>query len=53
MLMFHLLKYLKFEDHVKFMLTCKDVGYVCDANISEDDSKEPKALRYLMLVIVL
>ena len=33
MLMFHLLKYLKFEDIVKFLLVCKDAGYLCDANI--------------------
>ena len=31
-LMFHLLKYLKYEDLVKFLLVGKDAGSLCDAN---------------------
>ena len=32
MLQFHLLKYLKYEDLVKFMLVSKDAGSLCDNN---------------------
>ena len=31
-LQFYLLKYLKYENLVKFMLACKDAGRLCDAN---------------------
>ncbi len=32
MLQFYLLKYLKYEDIVKFMLVSKNASYLCDAN---------------------
>ncbi len=32
MLQFCLLKYLKYEEIVKFLLVCKDAGRLCDAN---------------------
>ena len=31
-LMIHLLKYLKYENLVKFLLVCKNAGSICDAN---------------------
>ena len=34
MLQFCLLKYLKYEDIVKFLLVSKNVGHLCDANKS-------------------
>jgi len=37
MLQIHLLKYLKYEDIVKFLLVCKDIGHLCDANKTEED----------------
>jgi len=36
MLQIHLLKYLKYEDIVKFLLVCKDIGHLCDANKTKE-----------------
>ena len=53
MLMFHLLKYLKFENFIKLKLTCKDFGSLCDFNSDQSNSEEPKNLRYLMVIITM
>ena len=50
-LMFHLLKYLKYSDFIRFHFVCKDAGYLCDANIDKDDSSQ--LLRYLMVIYTL
>ena len=39
MLQIHLLKYLKYENIVKFLLVCKNTGHLCDANKTEEDSE--------------
>ncbi len=56
LLQFYLLKYLKYDDIVKFSLVSKDTGRLCDANsthtIDSDENEEIYyTLRYLMLVI--
>ena len=57
MLQFYLLKYLKYEDIVKFLLVSKDAGHLCDANKSHSDNSDYNEvkilnnLRYLMFVI--
>jgi hypothetical protein len=59
MLQFYLLKFLKYEDIVKFSLVSKDAGRLCEANnIHSDDFdfNEIKIVnvgRYLMLLIAL
>ena len=50
MLQFHLLKYLKYENMVKFMLVSKNADRVCDVNKYQNYSEKHK--RYLMNVIV-
>ena len=40
MLQFCLLKYLKYEDIVKFLLVSKNVGRLCDANKSHSDKSD-------------
>ena len=37
MLTFHLLKYLKSFNLLKFLLVCKDAGRLCDANKPKND----------------
>ena len=39
MLMFHLFKYLEFEDLKKLRLVCKDSGSLCDANKNYKNSE--------------
>ncbi len=39
-LQFFLLKYLKYDDIVKFSLVSKDAGRVCDANKSYSDNSD-------------
>ena len=51
MLQFHVLKYLKYDNIIKFSLSYKDAGYLCDANIDKDDSSQ--LLRYLMVIYTL
>ena len=38
MLQFHLLKYLKFEDLIKFKLICKNAGHLADANFIQEET---------------
>ena len=58
-LQFFLLKYLKYDDIVKFSLVSKYAGRLCDANKSHSDNSDSNEikilnnLRYLMLVITL
>ena len=51
MLQFHLLKYLKYDDFVKFSLVCKETGRLCDFNKILNNNEKP--LRYLMVAIAL
>ena len=57
MLLFCLLKYLRYEDIVKLSLVSKNTGRLCDANKSHSDDsnsneiKIKNTLRYLILVI--
>ena len=37
MLQFQLLKYLKYENIIKFLLVCKNSAYICDANKTYDE----------------
>ena len=50
-LMFHLLKYLKYSDLIRLHFVCKDAGRLCDANSDKDESSQ--LLRYLMAIYTL
>ena len=39
MLQFCLLKYLKFDEIINLLQTCKNAGTLCDANIWKDELK--------------
>ncbi len=51
MLQFHFLKYLNYENIIKFSLVFKNTGRLCDSNRVYFNNEKP--LRYLMLIIAL
>ena len=40
MLLFHLLKFLKFNEMIKLKSVCKDAGQLCEANIALFNSEK-------------
>ncbi len=47
MLQFFLLKYLKYDDIVKFSLVSKEAGRLCDANKSHSDNSDSNEINIL------